>query len=234
MNFCKIGIIGLGLIGGSIFKALQERCETIVGEDVLDHLNEINLLILAVPISAILELGKVVANKEGLQRLVVLDVGSVKEEIARCFESWSSDKIEFVASHPMAGKEQSGFEASDPMLFQEAPWVVTPHKKNSEEGLFLVKQLIELLGAKPLWMTASAHDHRAALVSHMPYLVSKALLELAKEDDEMSLEMEGPGFRSMTRLAHDNPILRSEIYQHNRQNIQNALKKLIQRLERME
>jgi prephenate dehydrogenase len=231
MSFHKIGIIGLGLIGGSIFKALQGKKELFTGEDLLERLEDIELLILAVPISAILEIGKKIAAKKIKKTLVILDVGSVKEEIAYHFETWTEGALEYVATHPMAGKEKSGFEHSDPFLFQGASWVITPHAKNQETVLQEVEEFIQLLGAMPIRMGATLHDQRAALISHVPYVISKALLEFVKEEDHQSLEMAGPGFKSMTRLAQDNPLLREEIAKYNQENIRHTLKKWMKFLE---
>jgi prephenate dehydrogenase len=230
----RIGILGLGLIGGSIFKALKEKRDVVVGEDVLERLGEIDILILAVPISSILEIGKKLASKKLEAPLVILDVGSVKEVIAKHFEEWTKSSLEYVATHPMAGKEQSGFENSDPNLFQDAPWVITPHAKNTEIVLKQVEELIQLLGAHPIRMEASLHDKRAALISHVPYVISKALLQFVSEEDRESLEMAGPGFKSMTRLARDNLALREEIGMYNKNNISAILKKWIKFLEQIE
>jgi prephenate dehydrogenase len=234
MSFCKIGIIGLGLMGGSIYKALLGKREVLIGEDVLDRLDEIDVLILAVPISAVLELKGRIAQKQIRRRLVVCDIGSVKEEIANRFEEWSHGLIEWIATHPMAGKEQSGFDASDPTLFHNAPWVITPHRKNSETALQALEELIILLGACPLRMAADLHDQRAALISHVPYILSKAILQFASEEDPESLNMAGPGFRSMIRLAQDNPAMRTEIAKYNKTNIQATLKRFIDFLEKIE
>ncbi len=236
MSFHKIGIIGLGLMGGSILKALEGKREVLTGETLLQNLDAIDVLILAVPISAILEIGEKISRRAESQvrPLIVLDLGSVKGEIAKRFESFTKGSVEFVATHPMAGKHQSGFEHSDGEIFKEAPWVVTPHAKNTEAVLAEVEELIRLLGAKPLRMTAEVHDRRAALVSHVPYLISKALFEFVTIEDSKSIEMAGPGFQSMTRLAQDNPALRAEIALYNQPNIGKTLKQFIQFLETVE
>jgi prephenate dehydrogenase len=161
----------------------------------------------------------------------VFDVGSVKEDIASSFEKWSEGAVEFVATHPMAGKEQSGFTFSEPDLFKGASWVITPHKKNSETALKAVEEIIELLGATCKRMDAKTHDQRAALVSHAPYVISKALLQLVNAEDSQSLEMAGPGFKSTTRLGRDNPLLHEEIGIYNKKNIKAIVKKFIAILE---
>lgn len=234
MSFHKIGIIGLGLMGGSILKGLEGKKEIMVENDLLERLDEVDALILAVPISVILEIGEKIAKLQLTRPLIVFDIGSVKEEIASRFEAWSKGKVEFVATHPMAGKEQSGFANSSANLFKGAPWIITPHKKNTEAALLAVEEIIELLGAFSQRMDAKTHDKRAALVSHLPYIISKTLLQFVTEEDSQSLEMSGPGFKSMTRLSRDNPILHAEIGIYNKKNIKTTLKKFIAILEQVE
>ncbi len=233
MKFHKIGIIGLGLMGGSILKALEGKKEVVTGNDLLQNLDQIDALILAVPISSILEIGEKIAhaNHSRSRSLVVIDIGSVKGEIAKRFESFTNGSIEFVATHPMAGKHQSGYEHSDKDLFKDAPWVITPHAKNTEPVLAEVEALIHLLGAYAIRLSPEEHDRRAAFISHVPYLISKALLEFVAAEEPQSVEMAGPGFQSMTRLARDNPALRAEIALYNQENIETTLKRFIRFLE---
>lgn len=220
-------------MGGSILKGLERKREIFTGDDLLERLDEIDLLILAVPIPAILELGEKIAKTQRTRPLIIFDIGSVKESIASHFEKWSHGMIEFVATHPMAGKEQSGFAFSDAALFKEASWIITPHKKNSQAALDAVEKIIKLLGAHVHYMDAKTHDERAAMISHMPYLISKALLDFVTKEDPESLKMAGPGFKSTTRLGCDNPILHTEIGFYNKKNIDQALRKFIDFLEKV-
>ncbi len=209
----KIKIIGLGLMGGSIAKDLKS-------EDAL----ETELIILAAPLSAIPSLAtEIHAQSQNRQEpLIVMDIGSVKSKIAMHFETLSTDFVQFVATHPMAGAEKGGYENSREGLFAGAPWVVTPHRKNTEEALDLVEAFIRRLGANPLRMDADTHDWRAALVSHLPYIASLSILDFVAQTDPQSLEMAGPGFRSIARLAGDNPLLRQEIALENAAMIKRA------------
>jgi prephenate dehydrogenase len=221
----NIGIIGAGLMGGSLFKALKGA--ELLGMDWLERIEAFDLIILAVPISATLEIGAKIKTR---RPLLVLDIGSVKEPIAQKFEEWTEGEVEFVASHPMAGKEKSGFDASDPALFQNAAWVITPHRKNTERALQIIEDLIRKTGATPMRMDAAEHDRNAALVSQLPYLLSKALFDFV---DPEARKMAGPGFHSMVRLAQDNPELRKEIGFYNRENIRHFLKGYMASLENL-
>lgn len=248
MKKLKCSILGLGLMGGSLVKALKEKgfyLSTVKREgenyslidkayDSLgDMLKETDIVFLATPLSVIFPLAKEIASlaKDSDRSLVVIDIGSVKTQIAELFRSLSSEKVEFVATHPMAGLEKSGYEHSMASLFVDAPWVITPHDKNQESTLEQVENLIRLLGARPLRLTPSEHDEQAALVSHLPYLISVSLLNFVKKKDPASLKIAGPGFKSMTRLAADNPDLRAEIGKYNQERIQRLLKDWISDFE---
>jgi len=222
----KVGIIGAGLMGGSIYKGCEGA--VLFGDDWVERIGEVDLLILAVPVSAILEIGEKIAKTPISKPLVVVDIGSVKSDIAKQFASWTRDGLEFVATHPMAGKEKSGFEHSDPAIFQGAAWVVTPHPKNAEATLQRVEEWIRKLGAEPMRMDAAEHDKRAALISQLPYLISKTLKDFV---DPESLAMSGPGFKSMIRLANDNREMRKEIARYNKKNIVHFLNGYIDALK---
>lgn len=239
MVFQKVGIIGLGLIGGSIAKVLKEKgyyVATVKSKSpdiakakkmidrvfpTLDELAaEVDLLILATPLSAILPIAREIKADHPL---LVIDVGSVKGAIVKEFAKLTKGPVEFLSTHPMAGTEKSGFNASDPNLFKDAPWIIVPHKKNKAK----LEGWIRLFGAKPIVMSADEHDRKAALISHLPALISKALLDFVEKKDPDSIKIAGPGFRSMTRLAKGNPELMEEIYQFNKKNIDTLWKEWV-------
>jgi len=238
-HFTKVAIIGMGLMGGSIAKALSgtsiatlehaDICKTIEAKalDLDEMIAWADLIILAVPLSKIVPIARTIWEKrEQIQgRLVVMDIGSVKTAITAVFEELSCDKVEFVSTHPMAGSEKSGFEHSSKTLFQDAPWIVVPHPKNVEKTLDRISFLIGTLGAKPMKMDAETHDRKTALISHFPALLSRLLLDFVMHEDPESLLIAGPGFRSMTRLANE-PLERfQEMAVQNRENLEIIIKK---------
>lgn len=249
----KVGILGLGLIGGSLAKALKARRHLIVTvkrecadqalalqEGVLDEeyetleelVQEVELLILASPLSTIVPIAKEISRLKQSKPLLVLDLSSVKGEIVSELEKLSHASVEFLSTHPMAGSEKRGFANSKADLFLEAPWILTAHGKNSREALSRAKTLIASVGGKPLFLSAEEHDKQAALVSHLPYLLSHAFLHFVKETHAESLQIAGPGFCSLTRLAHDNPLLHAEIWEKNQSLIRLYARQFIQFLER--
>ncbi len=217
--FNRIQIIGVGLIGGSILKNLTGH---IVEEDP-------DLIIISSPLETIIPIARGLKSKKPL---VVIDVGSVKQEITNNFEQLSGSNIDFISTHPLAGKEVSGFENSSPTLFVQAPWVITPHAKNQQSNLDRVHDFIEFLGAIPFIMSAEDHDRKAAFISHLPGLLSRLYYEFVELEDPDAINIAGPGFKSFTRLAHDNPLLRAAYEKLNRDNINPLFKKWVDLLKR--
>lgn len=253
----KIGILGLGLIGGSIAKGIKKRAPEIqiatvqredhdmaraCAEGIVDEvfpsleafLLAVDLVFLATPLSAIIPLAQKIAQVGATrqQPLLVADVGSVKRKIATAFEELSTSKLAFLPTHPMAGKEKNGFEASCEDLFLKAPWVVTPHAKTTPSSLEKMGKLITLLGAKRVFLTPEEHDGQTALVSHLPSMLAHDFLDFVMEIEPNALNIAGPGFHSFTRLAHDCPTLRREIFAQNQEWIEMYLSKWVSRLLR--
>lgn len=232
-----LGIIGLGLMGGSIAKAVHARAphieivallsgaEGLVRpvETLQELVESVDLLILAPPLSSIIEWAERIAQLKISRPLLVVDVGSVKSAIYTAFERLSTPELQFLPTHPMAGSERSGFEASRPDLFEGAAWVLTPHAKIERSSLEKMEHFIALLGAKRLYRTPQEHDRQAALISHLPYLIARDFLQFVQKEAPEALEMAGPGFRSFTRLAHSNPQMREEIAAYNGEWIAHSL-----------
>jgi prephenate dehydrogenase len=240
----NIGIVGMGLIGGSIAKALKQRVltaaiasidrdlEEVFEQGVVDilfhSLEELlqwsDLMILASPLSTLAPLAKEIAElcpKE--KKLLVIDVGSVKGAVFPCFETLTTENLEFLSTHPMAGKEVSGFTNSDPNLFQDCCWILSPHAKNTKSAIERISSVVKSLGATPTLIDPKKHDRQVALISHLPALLSRSLMGFVQKVDPESLTIAGPGFKSMTRLSHDNPQMQKEISEFNREEIAKQL-----------
>lgn len=218
----KIGVVGLGLIGGSIFKDLKKKFDVIAvsksqdGEGIFksyEVLKDRDIVFVCTPMNKTL---KVLDELEEIlpSNTIVTDVCSLKE-----FVSKKQRPYVFIPSHPMAGTEHKGFENSLEGLFKGAKWVITGKK---EEKLL---EIIRFLGAEPVFTTAKKHDEAVALISHMPMLVSQALM-LAAKDNPLALEIASSGFRDMTRLSLSNEEMAFDMVSMNAQNIELALLKL--------
>lgn len=249
----KIGILGLGLIGGSIAKALKEKMSGIdiaslerncpdlqeaVSQKVVDHvfpswkafLAWSELVIIATPLPTLCPLAIEIARRG--HKMLVIDVSSVKKEIVPCFEALTTEDLEFFSTHPMAGKEMQGFKSSQADLFQDCCWILSPHSKNTDKAIKTLQNLIITLGAKPVCISPEKHDRQAALVSHLPALLSRLLMRFVQSTDPESLELAGPGFKSMTRLSRDNPEMQSQIMALNQEEIAKQLTLFLEFIKR--
>jgi prephenate dehydrogenase len=246
--FRSIGILGLGLIGGSLAKAIKAKDSSIrlfslkrespddeialasgiidqQAKSLIELLQQVELLVIATPLSSILPLADEIAlySSQLSRYVLVIDVGSVKQPIQEHFEKITSEMIEFLPTHPMAGTEKSGFTHSEEHLFDNANWALTPHKKNSEKNTSLLLKWIEFLEARPILLEAKYHDEQVAFVSHLPFIIAKDFYDFVLEKHPQSLNLAGPGFHSFTRIAHDNLTLRKEIFQMNNSQIEKFL-----------
>ena len=224
----RVGIVGLGLIGGSLGLDLQadgwdvqglvhrsataERAKErgLVSDVSTDPacLDGCDLVILALPIPLLLH-----PEPSLLEALpaeaVITDVGSVKQPV---LEAWRGRHPRFVASHPMAGTALAGVEAGIKGLFRGRPWIATPEPKTDPSALAMVQSLALSLGSH--WLTAAAaqHDQAVALISHMPVLVSAALLRAVGDERDpeirrLALVLASSGFADTTRVGGGNPDL---------------------------
>ena len=221
----KIGIIGLGLIGGSIFKDLKRlNYDTIAvsnsqtGEDIYKDYEVLKTCDIVFVCTA---MNKTLETLDKLENIlspdtVVTDVCSLKK-----FVCIKKRPYKFVPSHPMAGTEHKGYENSFEGLFKGAKWVITPVFGKDER----LVEIIEELGAKPVITTPEKHDEAAALISHMPMVIAQAIFKTA-QNNELALEIAASGFRDMTRLAMSNPEMANDMVQMNSDNIQTAILKL--------
>lgn len=221
----KIGIIGLGLIGGSIYRDLKKLNYDVVAVSQSQNgtgiykdfsiLKTCDIVFVCSPMNKTLQVLDELENVL-LPNTIVTDVCSLKQ-----FVSKKKRPYKFIPSHPMAGTEHQGFENSMEGLFLGRKWVVTPVWGNDETLIYI----IEKLGATPVVTTPEKHDEAVALISHMPMLVAQAIFKTAS-DNELALEIASSGFRDMTRLAMSNVEMANDMILMNSENIQTSVLKL--------
>jgi prephenate dehydrogenase len=224
--FDKIVVFGVGLIGGSfalalkkagavgevvgfgrrpapLQQALQLGILDHVGSDVASEVGDADLVVLAVPVAQMGDLFARIAPHLGKQTLVT-DGGSTKGDVvAAARASLGARLAQFVPAHPIAGAEQSGPAAALADLYQGKRVVLTPLPENSRPAVERVRQAWQLCGANVSELTPQQHDQVFAAVSHLPHLLSFALVhDLAQRDDrELLLSFAASGFRDFTRIA---------------------------------
>jgi prephenate dehydrogenase len=245
--FDKIGIVGLGLIGGSIALACRQtwpkalvlgvdnkdvletamRLHAIdVAADDLIVLAEADVVILAAPVRQNIELLKELdANVR--TPAVVTDVSSTKREVTAAAAGLPS-RFTFIGGHPMAGAARGGLEHARADLFRQRPWLFTPMGDGEGAGLDRLMTFVSALGARPRLTTASAHDHLLAYLSHLPQLTASALMQVVgAAAGEEGLALAGRGLVDTTRLASSPPDIWRDIAATNRDEISAALDGLI-------
>ncbi|MBL8099754.1 MAG: prephenate dehydrogenase/arogenate dehydrogenase family protein [Anaerolineales bacterium] len=234
----KIGIIGLGLMGGSLAKALKGKCELLFGFDShlptlelalatqtvdfassdFSSLSEVDVLILATPVNIILD---IIPRLPSFikQNCILIDLGSTKKSILESMNQLPQN-FEVIGAHPICGKEKLGLENADANLYQSAPFVITPSTRTTSKAKSAIQEIIFAIGANCIEMSAEAHDHALAFTSHLPFLISSALAKtLPKEFSELI----GPGFRSTSRLAGTPSHMMMGILQSNHENVLQAI-----------
>jgi len=224
----NIGIVGLGLIGGSLGLDLQKLGYTVYGITHREQtaqkarerklaqivstdpsvLNNCSLIYIALPLEQLLNPSTALINAIP-RNAVVTDVGSVKVPILNI---WNKLHPRFVASHPMTGTEESGVNAGQYNLFKNKPWVVTPSKETDQKALEIVHQISLSLGSQWISSEAQIHDEAVGLISHLPVLISAAFLNTLSADAKPSLyslakSIASSGFADTSRVGGGNPEL---------------------------
>ena len=251
----QAGVVGLGLIGGSLGLDLQSRGWRVQGlvhrqataERALARglvsavstdpacLRGCDLVILALPIPLLLNPAPELL--EALPRdAVITDVGSVKKPV---LEAWKGRHPRFVASHPMAGTAAAGVEAGLADLFQGRPWIATPDTETDPDALAVVEAVARDLGSHWLTSGAAQHDQAVALISHLPVLVSAALLRAVGEERDpeirqLAMALASSGFADTSRVGGGNPDLGVAMASSNREAVLRGLAAYRWGLEQLE
>jgi len=250
-----VGILGTGLIGGSLGMALRaekaaglvlgydrdaemlsralERGAVEEAEDSPRRLaSRCDLVIVAVPVRSIPGVLEEIAP--ALQPgATVSDVGSVKGSVVREASRIIPRECHFVGGHPMAGSEQRGVEFADPDLFRGAYYVLTPTRECDAAAYARLHALLVSLGARVLAMDADLHDRAVSVISHLPHLMAMGLMNLAlrRAEEYPLLSLAAGGFRDVTRIAASDPGLWLDIVMENREAVGETLREMIDTLE---
>ncbi len=246
--FNKVVIFGVGLIGGSFALALRKAnavrevvgfgrsAETLrqakqlgildrVGTDLAAELGSADLVLLATPVGQMADIMARIAPHLGPDTLIT-DGGSTKSNVAAYARMHLGKKLaQFVPAHPIAGAEKSGAAAAQADLYEGKKVVLTPLPENSSATVARVHKAWELCGAVVSELSAAQHDSVFAAVSHLPHLLSFALVhDIAQRDDkDLLLSFAASGFRDFTRIAASSPEMWRDICMANRDALMSEL-----------
>ena len=255
MEFKTFGFIGLGLIGGSIAKAIRkvipdsyiiaygphpEKFADAVQEGVLNEIStkinetfhKCDMIFLCAPVST---------NNENLVKLkpflsshtILTDVGSVKSPIDEAIRTLGLE-AQFIGGHPMAGSEKTGFSNANPLILENAYYILTPTAEVSADAVEAYRELVSRIGSIPLVLDCKEHDYVTAAISHVPHLIAAALVNLVHDHDTQEGTMKqvaAGGFKDITRIASSSPAMWEAICMSNTENIANLLDSYIDSLK---
>jgi prephenate dehydrogenase len=238
----KITIIGVGLIGGSLAKAIKEnnlakvvfgygrdlnRLEKAKKANVIDQfstnlkdaINDSDIVIIATPVGSFKEI--LIEIKPFLtSKIVISDVGSTKTNIASIVSQTLGDYSNyFIPAHPIAGKEKSGFEASESNLFNNRKVIITPLETSSPDSINLIQKMWEGTGADVDFMSPESHDELLGMTSHLPHMLAFSLVNyLISKNPSASIYAAG-GFKDFSRIASGDAVMWRDICIQNKDQI---------------
>jgi prephenate dehydrogenase len=252
-----VTIIGLGLIGGSIGLALRQgkkpgweivgysrRQETVAnalslgaierGEaNLKDAVKQADFVIIATPVLTMKEIFSEIAPHLP-SGCTVTDTASTKVQVMKWAEEMLPPTVDFIGGHPMAGRETYGIQAAEAELFQGCTYCLTLSEKASPKSINTVTGMVKKLGARPFFIDAQGHDDLVAGISHLPMLLSAALVSLTTTNPSWSKmsKLAAAGYHDLTRLASGNPEVNAHICISNKEAIVDWIGKFSQELER--
>jgi len=257
--FKKICIIGCGLIGSSLARAIKKYnlSEKIVSSNRSDVVNkkvlelkmvndsssdtqkmakDSDLIIIATPLSSYENV--ILKIKNSLKGGTILtDVGSVKERVISLVEKAIPKEVSWIPSHPIAGTEESGPESGFSELFKNRWCILTPSKKAKEKDIDKLKSFWKKIGSKVDIMDAKQHDYILSITSHIPHLVAYNIvntsINIQEEKQSAIIKYSAGGLRDFTRIAASNPIMWRDIFIQNKTNTSKEIEKFIANLEEL-
>lgn len=252
MSHRVYGFIGLGLIGGSIARALkaaepdseiiaydpdkismsqayEEGVVDVLTSEIGPRFSDCEIVFLCAPVAYNIANAEKVRPYLG-KNAILTDVSSVKSEIHSKIHSLGLDRV-FVGGHPMAGSERVGYANSKAKLLENAYYIITETESNTKTQIDTFKELVAKMGAIPLIMSPNQHDFITAAVSHVPHVISASLVNLVRENDTPDEKMKmiaAGGFKDITRISSSSPVMWQQICLSNADNISALLQKYIQ------
>lgn len=252
----KIGIIGLGLMGGSIAKGLKLKnnnieilaydtnisdLEIAKKEKIIDSYTTsvdnsfkgLDYIFICVPVKYTIDIAKSLENIVDDNTLIT-DIGSTKSTIVSTLETFN---FNYIGTHPMVGKEKSGFIYADSHLYDNSYFLITTTPKTSTKNIEKIKEVISLLNAKPLLIPLEKHDFAVSVISHIPHIIAYSLVNMTKnlEDENNYLKtLAAGGFKDITRIASSSAQMWNSVCIENNEQILNTLEEFKKSLSTIE
>ena len=257
--FDTISIIGCGLIGSSILRAIKNKnlakeikifdnskevttylkkegiC-TNVSNDIRHCVTNSDLIIIATPLSSYKEI--ILSIKDSLKKNVILtDTGSVKKEVMKIIHNINLTNVHWIPSHPIAGTEESGPKAGQSEMFENRWCIISPPKNCAEQTVKSLKVFWETIGCKVKIMTPEEHDEVLSLTSHLPHAIAYNIVRTVMDvEDKLKQEViqySAGGLRDFTRIAASNPLMWRDIFLNNSENVSKGIDSFIEKINEL-
>ena len=257
--FDSISIIGCGLIGSSILRAIKSKnlakevkifdqskevitylkkeniCSNVFN-DIRQCVVDSDLVIIATPLSSYKEI--ILSIKDNLKKDVILtDTGSVKKEVMKIIHNINLTDVYWIPSHPIAGTEESGPKAGQTEMFKNRWCIISPPKNSAEQPVKSLKALWEAMGSKVKIMTPEEHDKILSLTSHLPHMIAYNIVRTVMSvEDKLKQEViqySAGGLRDFTRIAASNPLMWRDIFLDNSENVSKGIDSFIEKLNEL-
>jgi|TARA_B100001093_G_scaffold447508_1_gene452466 prephenate dehydrogenase len=257
--FNIVSIIGCGLIGSSILRAIQNKnlakeikifdfskevttylkkediCSNI-STDIRQCVKESDLIFIATPLSSYKEI--ILSIKDDLKAGTILtDTGSVKKEVMKIIHNMNLKDVYWIPSHPIAGTEESGPKAGLADMFENRWCIISPPKDADAQSIKILKSLWEAMGSKVKIMTPEEHDEILSLTSHLPHAIAYNIVRtVINVEDKLKQEViqySAGGLRDFTRIAASNPLMWRDIFLDNNENVSKGIDNFIEKLQEL-
>ena len=257
--FDTISIIGCGLIGSSMLRAIKskdlakkikvfdrskevatylkkENICTNISNDIRQCADNSDLIIIATPLSSYKEI--ILSIKDSLKKNVILtDTGSVKKEVMKIIHNINLTDVHWIPSHPIAGTEESGPSAGHAKMFENRWCIISPPKNCAEQPVKSLKALWEAIGSKVKIMSPEEHDKILSLTSHLPHAIAYNIVRTVMNvEDKLKHEViqySAGGLRDFTRIAASNPLMWRDIFLDNGENLSKGIDNFIEKLNEL-
>ena len=257
--FNIISIIGCGLIGSSVLRAVQskniakevrafdlskdvtaylkkENISSNISTDIRQCVRNSDLIIIATPLSSYKEI--ILSIKDDLKKGTILtDTGSVKKEVMKIIHNMNLKEINWIPSHPIAGTEESGPKAGYADMFEKRWCIISPPSDSNAESIKILKSFWEAVGSKVKIMTPEEHDEILSLTSHLPHAIAYNIVRtVINVEDKLKQEViqySAGGLRDFTRIASSNPLMWRDIFLDNNENISKGIENFIEKLQEL-
>ena len=257
--FNIVSIIGCGLIGSSILRAIQikklakevrvfdlskdvaaflkkENICSNISTDIRQCVEDSDLIIVATPLSSYKEI--ILSIKGVLKKGAILtDIGSVKKEVMKIIHNINLKEINWIPSHPIAGTEESGPKAGYADMFENRWCIISPPKNTTEKPIKILKSFWEAIGSKVKIMTPEKHDEILSLTSHLPHAIAYNIVRtVINVEDKLKqdvIQYSAGGLRDFTRIAASNPLMGRDIFLDNNENISKGIDHFIEKLQEL-